>query len=194
MRVAVRVLLVLLVCALAGSVAGRTTSAQELTVPISVQVELLARVLWYERSLQASREDRLGVLILVRARNNESLRAAAQLEAQLARAKLLGGKTLSYQRLMYETPEQVKKALLAQRGYLIYVTPGLEDVLGALAGSLKGTSVLTVSTQGGAVQQGTVLGFELVSSKSRIVVNLSRARAQNMDFSAQLLRIAQVIK
>lgn len=194
MRVAVRLVACVLAAVVASGLAGGGSSAQELNVPISVQVDLLGRILYYERGLQNRPEDQLSVLVLVRARNNESLRAAGQLEAQLERAKTLGGKKLSYRRVSFESAAQVRKAVLAERAYLLYLTPGLDDELGNVAAGLKGITVLTVSTLAGAVQGGTVLGFELVSSKSRIVVNLTRARAQNLDFSAQLLRIAQVIK
>jgi hypothetical protein len=176
------------------AVATRATAAEAISVPIALQIELLNRLLHYERGLQRGSDEVLSVLVLVRARNNESVRAAGQIEAQLAREKSLGGKKLAYDRLLYETPEQLKRALVQRKVYLLYLAPGFEDVLPAIATTLRGVRVLTVSTSGADVARGAVLGFELVSSKPRIALNLPRARDQHMDFSAQLLRIARVIK
>ncbi len=168
-------------------------AAEEISVPIALQVELLGRLLWYERGLQRSQDKAVAVLVVVRAASKESARGAGQIEAQLARAKNLGGKTLSFRRVVYESPEQLKKAVLEQRSYLLYFAPGCEDVVAAVALALRGVRVLTVSSLAGDVSRGAVLGFELSSSKPGIALNLSRARGQHMDFSAQLLRIARVV-
>jgi len=37
-----------------------------------------------------------------------------------------------------------------------------------------------------------VLGFELVSSKPRLLVHLSQARKQNVDFRAEVLKLVQI--
>ena len=168
--------------------------AEDISVPVALQMELLDRLLWYERGLQKSPKVPLTVLIVSRAKDNESVRAAGQLAAQLARMKSLGGRELAQQRLVYESPEQLKRVVAEQRTYLVYFAPGFEDVLPKIAEQLRGTRVLTVSALGGDVERGAVLAFELASSKPRVVLNLSRARAQQLDFSAQLLRVARVVQ
>jgi hypothetical protein len=167
--------------------------AEEISVPIPLQVELLGRLLWYERGLQRSPERSLNVLVVTRTQDNESARAAAQLSAQLERAKTLAGKTVAFSRVAYESPVQIKRVALERRAYLIYLAPGLEDAMGALASELRGQNVLTVSCVAGDVARGAVLTFELASAKPRIALNLRRARDQKLDFDAQLLRIARVV-
>lgn len=171
----------------------RRVDAEEISVPVSLQVELLDRLLWYERGLQGSAERTLNVLIVTRTQHKESARAAAQLGAQLERAKTLAGKTIVFTRVTYESPAQIKKLTLERRAYLVYLAPGLEEVIGALAAELRGQSVLTVSCVASDVTRGAVLTFELSSAKPRIALNLRRARDQKLDFDAQLLRIARVI-
>jgi len=167
--------------------------AEEISVPIPLQVELLNRLLWYERGLQRSTDRTLNVLIVTRNQHTESARAAAQLGAQLERARSLAGKTVSFTRVAYESAAQIKKVARERRAYLVYLAPGLEDAISALAAELRGEKVLTVSCVAGDVTRGAVLTFELASAKPRIAVNLRRARDQNLDFEAQLLRIARVI-
>jgi hypothetical protein len=171
----------------------RHVDAEEISVPISLQVELLDRLLRYERGLQRSAERTLNVLIVTRTQDNESARAAAQVGAQLERAKTLAGKAVAFTRVSYESAAQIKKLTLERRAYLVYLAPGLEEVVGALAAELRGQRVLTVSCVAGDVARGAVLAFELSSAKPRIALNLRRARDQKLDFDAQLLRIARVI-
>jgi hypothetical protein len=167
--------------------------AEEISVPIPLQVELLDRLLWYERGLQRSAAKELGILIVTRTNHNESARAAAQLGAQLERAKRLAGKAVSYTRVGYESAGQIKKLTIERHTYLVYLAPGLDDAVGALASALRGQTVLTVSCVASDVARGAVLGFELASAKPRIALNLKRSRDQNLDFGAQLLRISRVV-
>jgi hypothetical protein len=183
-------LLTLVVFAALGARGGH---AQEIAVPIALQIELLGRVLWYERSLQRRPESALTGVILTRPNDLASTRTAGQLEAHLARAKTLGGKDITFRRIAYQSVAQTKAALIRQGSYLVYLTPGLEQVVAPLAAALEGIPILTVSPVGADVARGAVLGFELSSSKPRIALNLGRARAQKLDFSAQFLRIARVI-
>jgi hypothetical protein len=171
----------------------RHADAEAISVPISLQVELLDRLLWYERGLQRRTERTLNALIVTRTQDNESARAAAQVAAQLERVKTLAGKAVAFTRVTYESPAQIKKLTLERHAYLVYLAPGLEEVLGALAAELRGQTVLTVSCVAGDVARGAVLTFELSSAKPRIALNLGRARDQKLDFDAQLLRIARVI-
>ena len=167
---------------------------EDIGVPIALQVDLLDRLLWYERTLQKSAQQAMVVTVVVRAKDNESLRAAGQIEAQLDRLKKIGGRAVSRRRLVFESAEQLKRAVVEEQTYLLYFASGFGDVLPALANMLRGVRVLTVSTVGRDVERGAVLGFELVSSKPRVVLALARGRAQQLDFSAQLLRVARVVQ
>ena len=75
-----------------------------------------------------------------------------------------------------------------------------DDVIASFSSRGPTRSFYTSSSTGEKIYDNVIKpdmvapGNKLVSSKSRIAINLSRARAQNMDFSAQLLRIAQVVK
>jgi hypothetical protein len=167
--------------------------AQDAEVPIALQVELLARLLWYERGLQKRVGTEVVVLVVERRGDPSSTLAAAQLSAQLARMKELGGKLVRHTHVFYESAEQLERIIEQRRPYLIYLSKGLSGPAKELARLLQGRALLTVSTTGSDVSHGTVLGFELESSKPRIVLNLKQARAQQLDFSAQVLRVVRVL-
>ncbi len=167
--------------------------AQDTSVPIALQVELLARLLWYERDLQKDASKELVVLVVERRADAGSQHTAAQLSAQLDRIKELGGKAVSHTRVTYETAEQLGRAVEQRRPYLVYLSRGLRGVAKELVRMLPERVLLTVSADRYDPSDGVVLSFELESSKPRIVLNLKNARAQKLDFSAQVLRVVRVV-
>jgi hypothetical protein len=167
--------------------------AQDANVPIALQVELLARLLWYERGLQKSDGKEVVVLVVERRGDPDSKLTAAQLTAQLERIKELGGKVVSHTRVSYESAAQLARVIEQRRPYLVYWSKGLAGVSKELAVQLQSRALLTVSSDGYDPSHGTVLGFELESSKPRIVLNLKQARLQKLDFSAQVLRVVRVL-
>ena len=166
--------------------------AQDAAVPIALQIELVGRLLWYERGLQKSSERQLRALILERPRDAVSARMAAQLATQLSGATL-GGRQVALARVTYESVEQVARAAQQQRAYLAWFTAGFGELSGELGRALGARGVLTISSHGPDATRGVVLGFELTSGKPRILLNLNQARAQKLDFSAQLLRVVKVV-
>jgi hypothetical protein len=167
--------------------------AQETHVPIVLQVELLARLLWYERGLQTNASKEIVVLVIERRGDPDSQHTAAQLSAQLDRIKELGGKNISHTRVTYESAEQIGRICEQRRPYLIYFSKGLGGVAKDLARILQDRVLLTVSTDRYDPGRGVVLGFELESSKPRIVLDLQQARAHKLNFSAQVLRVVRVV-
>jgi hypothetical protein len=59
---------------------------------------------------------------------------------------------------------------------------------------LVGLYIISVSPVPEDVARGIVLGFEVVSGKPKLLVNLPRARQQNVAFKPELLRLARVIQ
>lgn len=168
--------------------------AHDTDVPIALQVELLARLLWYERELQKSASNEVVALVIERRGDPESTHAAAQLTAQFDRIKALGGKNVSHARVSYESTEQIRKVVEQRRPYLIYLSKNLGGIAQQLAALFQGRALLTVSADASDTSHRAVLGFELESSKPRIVLNLKQARAQNLDFNAQVLRVVRVLQ
>lgn len=76
---------------------------------------------------------------------------------------------------------------------MIVLTAGLENDAGDIANACAGQDVLTVGTTGLLVERGASVGIEIRSGKPKIVVNLPRARAQNVAFRAELLNLARIV-
>ena len=51
---------------------------------------------------------------------------------------------------------------------------------------------MTVGAVGSYVKGGIVLGFDLVSGKPKLLVNLTQARRQHVDLSSSVLKLAEI--
>jgi hypothetical protein len=184
-----------LLAALALAIATMTmrTRAQVATVPVDLQVQLLRRVTRFERSYASSTEP-APILLVIQRGNVESTRVAAQLTAQLNRAREIGGRRVVVSQHDFTSPASLAAVVERDSIAIVYLTPGLEAHVGAIATAMANHTVLTVSAVDADAGRGAVLSFELVSSRPRIAINLTRARAQNLEFNALLLQIARVIR
>lgn len=175
--------------ALVASVAA----ADEVSVPVELQVELLDRIVRYERSF-AAQTSPVHVLVVTRPSSPESVRVSAQLVARLRHTGRLGGRPATVSTSAFTNVSALVTQARTSSSRLVYLTPGLGSDARAIATSLTSLDVITVSAVGSDVDRGIVLGFELVSSRPRVAVNLGAARAQRLQFSAQFLRLARVVR
>jgi hypothetical protein len=78
---------------------------------------------------------------------------------------------------------------------ILYVTPGFgEGEIEAMARALDGVSVLSAGALAKYTPRGMVLGFDLAGGKPKLIVNLARARRQNVELSSSVLKLVRVIE
>ncbi|MEO8183383.1 MAG: YfiR family protein [Deltaproteobacteria bacterium] len=170
-----------------------SAQADEVTVPIDFQIDLLGRVVRFERGY-ASHGSEPALVVLVAKRDlAASERAAAQAKTTIGEVGNLGGRPTKVVTHTFSSPALLRAA--APGAAILYFMPGFNQAeLRGIAASYLDSNVLTVGASYGDAENGAALGFEVESSKPGIVVNLPQARSQGLDFSAQFLRLVRVIK
>jgi len=171
----------------------RRARAADVEVPIPLQIELMARVVKYDRNAIARMGTACRLLIVRRANDAASKSAAKQARTELARLADIAGLPVHVTEHDYEDADKLVAACEAQGIGVVLVTPGLSDVVAGMGSAFTDRSMLTVSLLASDVLGGAVLGFALESSRPTIVVHVRQARRQNVDFSARLLAIAKVV-
>lgn len=167
--------------------------ALEPEVPIRLQVNLLDRVIPFDRNFAARVHGRLMVVILVDEKSPDSVRVGAQLQSELSSRDSLGSYGLSAARLPFVSLTGLREECRRLRAGVVYVTPGMREAAGQLAGALQGLKVLSVGSMPEQVGEGLVLGSAVRSGKPRVLVNLKQARRQDIDFRADFLRMVEVV-
>jgi hypothetical protein len=167
--------------------------ADELTVPIALQVDLLDRVVRFERGYASHGDAPALVVVVTKGDETASARAAALANAAIGEIGRLGARPARVESHTFSSAAALRSA--SREADVVYLMPGLSATdLQAIAASFADSGVLTVGASNGDAENGAVLGFALEGSKPRIVVNLRNARAQRLDFSAQFLRLARVLQ
>ena len=182
-----------LACTVACLLGASAAVADEVAVPIRLQLELLERVVRYERRF-ASASTPVHVLVVGRNNSAESARVTAQLLVGLRQSRRLGGRPMDVTQVSYTSATALRSEVRRVDANILYLGARLDGEVPLIAAALSGMTLITVSAVAADVDRGMVLGFELVSSRPRIVVNLSAARASGLRFNAQFLRLARIVQ
>jgi hypothetical protein len=168
--------------------------AQEIVVPVQLQAELVAKVASYDKNLPARAGNLVRVLIVVKAGDDSSTRFGNHMESALGGIDRIGGLPHEQATATFASARAIADACRSKRISIVYLAPGLGEEVAGIRAALDGVNVLTVAAVASEVPKGIVLGFDLVSGKPKIVVHLGQARLQDVQFKAELLKLAKVIE
>jgi hypothetical protein len=170
-------------------------AAEEVTVPVARQAELIVRVAAYDRNLPARAGGTVRVLIVMNPEDADSRVVASQMDAALHKFDKIAG--LPYEVTTIPLPSSAADVAATCRQNhvsIVYVTQGLDARMGELAAALGGVDVFSIAALVRYVPQGIVLGFDLVSAKPTLVINLPQANKQNVSVEAGVLHLMKVIQ
>jgi uncharacterized protein DUF4154 len=189
-RLSRRLWVALAACLLTGRAA-----AEEVSVPVSLQMDLLLKVASYDKNLRRRAGDRVLVAVLVNPKDADSGRVAAQALAALAEATDVDGLPVMPLSVEYTDGPALSRLADESRVAVLYVAPGFTPgELDAIAQAFDGHSVLSAGALAKYTERGTVLGFDLVGGKPKLLVHLARAKRQQVELSSAVLKLMRVIE
>ena len=165
--------------------------ASNVSVPVGLQSALMAKVAAFDRAFRA-RSGKTARIIIVH-KGGDSARIGNQMANALKEMPDFAGLPKSIEVLEWSNPAALASAARARPTALIYLSLDLEPEAAAIAAALAGVSVLTVGATGAMAERGACVGFELEEGRPRIYVNLRVAKAQNVDFRSDLLRLVKLV-
>lgn len=171
--------------------AALLTADDQPTVPLQLEIELMGKVLRYDRNLALHTTTGVSVLV-VHVDGEGSTAVARQLIEALGSQPTLGGLAHTEKRVLFTTPQALASQVKEQGIDVVLFAPGLSSQASELARALDGLEVLTVTTTASGVREGYVLGFELVAGRPHMLFNLAQARRQRTDFRAEVLQLMTV--
>ena len=170
----------------------RPSGADQVVVPLELQAELLAKVASYDRNMAARAGDRLQVLLVSRPSDAESVRVVTRMQNALRSLPQIGGLPHDEQTIQFTTAAELARHCRAQHIAILFLGPGHGGDVPAIRDALAGVDVLSVSPVPEYVEHGIVLGFDVVSGKPRLLVNLGQARLQHVALRAEVLKLMKV--
>jgi len=153
---------------------------------------LLAKVAQYDRSLVSRPGPR--TVLIVGTNKTESVRNAQGIAAELRSIDKIAGLPHRVLSVDFVSARELRKRTQSESAQVIYFCAGLEDRLPEIASELAGLTVLSVGAGVNFATTGTVIGFDVHSGRVQLLVNLKQAQRQNVQFHAEFLKIAKVIR
>jgi YfiR/HmsC-like len=167
-------------------------SAGEPDVPVTLQAELTCKVAKFDRHFAARSASKVIVLIAFKKGAVDSERIAKQVKAAFEAQSSFGGMGHEEVLVAYSGPAALLADAERTKAAFIVLAPGVSSEGQAVAQAFDGYDGVTVSTSSEGVEQGIVLGFDLVSGKPKMLLNLEHARRQHADFRAEVLKLMKV--
>jgi hypothetical protein len=174
------------------AIVARDARGEEVGVPERLQAELVAKMATYDRGFVARAGERAHVVIVDKPDDADSARVATHLESAFRGLPDVGGLPHDEAVVAWSGASALPGIVRARHAAIVYFTPGFAADVGDIRSALDGVDVLSVSAVADYVPRGIVLGFDLVSGKPKLLVNLGQARKQHVAFMAEVLKLARV--
>lgn len=171
-----------------------TSAAEDLAIPAAVAAKLSGSVAAYDRTLVRRAGSKVVIAIITNSSDPDSVRAGSLLQAAFGAVDTISGLPHEEFVLPYKGGPALVEACIQRKAAIVFVSTGLNNAIEPMVKALETLGVLTIAGSLPYVQDGIVLGFDLVSGRPKVVINLPRARKQGLEFRAELLRLARVIQ
>ena len=170
----------------------RPARADGIAVPIRLQAELLCKVASYDRNFEARTGERVRTLLLMKQGDPESSRAAAEMRSALSSIPTIGTLPHEEELAIFSNAPNLTEMCRSRKASILYLAPGFSEQVETLREAIGALSLLSVGSLAEYVPNGIVLGFDLVSGRSKLLINLTQARRQHIEFRAEILRLTRV--
>jgi hypothetical protein len=168
------------------------SDAQSTQLPSSVQAELTGKLAGYDRNFAARAGSEATILLVVMPGDAESARSAQEMKGALARLPTVGALPHKEQIVEFKSAATLVEAVRAKRAAIVYFGSGFGKQIGAIRDAFSRLNVLTIGAVADYVPAGIVLGFDVVSGRPKLLVNIEQAKKQQVSLPASVLKLMKV--
>jgi hypothetical protein len=174
--------------------AATRVAAQDMPVPVEVQVPLLLKILSFDRSLTTAQSDPLVVGVAFQGRNRTSSEIGAEVRSRLIAggAPSVAGRSIRVVLIDLDATSDLRAELLRDSVRVLYVAPLRAVAISMVAAATRERLVISFTGIPRYVDQGLAVGIDVSGVRPRIVINLSASRAEGALFSADLLKLVRI--
>ena len=163
--------------------------AQDMDVPVQIQVALFLKVLTFDRNLVISPASEIVVAVVFQSGYRSSVNAKNVAMAALQAS----GNSRKVRAIAIDLDRETLIAALPRyRPSVLYVAPLRAVEIGDLATTARNANVTTVTGVPQYVALGLAISVRLQGERPKLVINAEAAKAEGADFSAELLKLAQI--
>ncbi len=180
--------------AMPAGTAAASTSAQDMDVPMDVQLPILLKVLSFDRKLPVRAPREIVIGVAYQGGNRESTLAQEEGMRVIGTQAAPGG-TATLRVVPIDLDESTIAQAHAKRALThLYVAPLRATDVRAIAAWAREAGVTTMTGVSRYVADGLAIGVGLRGGRPRILVNVEASRLEGADLSAELLKLADIVR
>ena len=172
------------------ALASRTAVAQEMELPVSIQVPLFLKVISFDRLRNKLPDTSLVVGVAYQS----GFRASATTRDEVERTLKAAADRRIRVVMIDLDRENLDDVLRHQRVTILYVAPLRGYSITEIAAAGVTAHAVTVTGVPQYVEQGLAVGVRLLGDRPKLMVNLAAARRCGINFTSDLLKLAQVLE
>lgn len=167
--------------------------AQQMEVPLQVQIPILLKVISFDRQLRVRAPQDVVIGVAMQSGNRASVTASDEVVRLLSEPGTnVDG--IPVRVVVIDLDRQSTTGMLAHtRMTHLYVTPIRAVNIRELAQLARAARVTTMTGVAEHLDRGLSIGVGLRGGRPRILVNVSASRAEGADLSAELLKLAELV-
>jgi len=173
---------------------GANGPAHAADVDIGRQALVLARALAYDRNLPDRAGPSVGVGILYVSGSGDDESKAVHAAFSALSAVKIGGLPVEVTLIPWKSADALTGSIDTSGVDALYVCSDLTEKLDDIKGVSQAKSVLTIAGERKYVEAGLSMGVFDKAGEPKLAVNLPASKAEGASFSAELLRLADVIR
>jgi hypothetical protein len=178
------------------AISGGQARCEDMEVPISQQFPIFIKILECNKEYASHADSVLTFAILYQSNNKQSLATRDELQSIISKSpKIVVNKyPVKFVDIDLDQVGDLSTELSARKVDIVYITPlralKIEDV----STECKTHSILTFTGVISYLESGLAVSIANRGGKPQIVINLPAAKAEKVNFSSQVLKLARVIE
>lgn len=164
---------------------------------MSRQAVLLLRTLAYDRNLHARAKSSVGVLVVFDPSDSTSRDEAAELSktlTSLSSQAMVAGLPIVVRAVPYAGRAPLQNELRGSTVAAVYLCHAMTPFAADVAAEAATFSVMTVGGERELADRSIAVAFVSREGRAGLVVNLSAAKQEGVDFDPALLKLAEVLR
>ena len=169
-------------------------NAQQIVVPVQIQIPLLLKVISLEKNI-SSRAVKYSIGIIFQQSSQASREVKDELIAMNGKKEsfLLNGTRVNFIPLEVESEKDIARILNSQRVDALYIPPLTSMNIKMLTEATKSNRVLSVTGVPEYVERGVSVGIGIEGEKPEVIINVTASKEEGVEFSSKVLKMARIV-
>ena len=175
---------------------GQLARAEDQRLPAMHRVAILLKMLTYDQKLKLRCRGGIRIGVIGVSKNKDSMSVAQETfqAMEKGKGKRIEGLPLSVDMVEITELKDVWKAVDHKKLNILYLSPGLGDMLDKISGFAKAKKILLITGEARHLKAGAALGAVLRGEKPKILLHQKAALSQGADFDIRMSRIVERVE